>query len=102
MANKIGTYLKALAARDNSVPFYVALPLSTIDWTIENGVRDIPIEKRAPEELTHVSGEGDPKTLVEAYTDSMLAPTRLAKLAPGVVRTGSPAHNASLAVVWAL
>jgi methylthioribose-1-phosphate isomerase len=59
VANKIGTYLKALAARDNSVPFYVALPLSTIDWTIENGVRDIPIEKRAPEELTHVSGEGD-------------------------------------------
>jgi methylthioribose-1-phosphate isomerase len=59
VANKIGTYLKALAARDNSVPFYVALPLSTIDWTIENGVRDIPIEKRAPEELTHVSGESD-------------------------------------------
>jgi methylthioribose-1-phosphate isomerase len=59
VANKIGTYLKALAARDNGVPFYVALPLSTIDWTIENGVRDIPIEKRAPEELTHVSGESD-------------------------------------------
>jgi len=59
VANKIGTYLKALAARDNSVPFYVALPLSTIDWTIENGVRDIPIEKRAPEELTRVSGESD-------------------------------------------
>ena len=59
VANKIGTYLKALAACDNSVPFYVALPLSTIDWTIENGVRDIPIEKRAPEELTHVSGESD-------------------------------------------
>jgi methylthioribose-1-phosphate isomerase len=59
VANKIGTYLKALAAHDNGVPFYVALPLSTIDWTIENGVRDIPIEKRAPEELTHVSGESD-------------------------------------------
>ncbi len=59
VANKIGTYLKALAARDNGVPFYVALPVSTIDWTIENGVRDIPIEKRAPEELTHISGETD-------------------------------------------
>jgi len=59
VANKIGTYLKALAARDNGVPFYVALPLSTIDWTIENGVRDIPIEKRAPEEVTHISGESD-------------------------------------------
>jgi methylthioribose-1-phosphate isomerase len=59
VANKIGTYLKALAARDNGVPFYVALPVSTIDWAIENGVRDIPIEKRAPEELTHISGEAD-------------------------------------------
>jgi methylthioribose-1-phosphate isomerase len=57
VANKIGTYLKALAAHDNGVPFYVALPVSTIDWTIEDGKRDIPIEKRAPEELTHVSGE---------------------------------------------
>jgi methylthioribose-1-phosphate isomerase len=59
VANKIGTYLKALAARDNGVPFYVALPVSTIDWTIDNGVRDIPIERRAPEELTHVNGEDD-------------------------------------------
>jgi methylthioribose-1-phosphate isomerase len=59
VANKIGTYLKALAAHDNAVPFYVALPVSTIDWTIDNGVRDIPIEKRTPEELTHVSGETD-------------------------------------------
>jgi methylthioribose-1-phosphate isomerase len=59
VANKIGTYLKALAARDNNVPFYVALPVSTIDWTIEDGVREIPIEKRAAEELTHISGESD-------------------------------------------
>ncbi len=59
VANKIGTYLKALAAHDNGVPFYVALPVSTIDWTIEDGKRDIPIEKRAPEELTHVSGESE-------------------------------------------
>ncbi len=56
VANKIGTYLKALAAHDNGVPFYVALPHSTIDWTIEDGVRDIPIEQRDPEEVTHIQG----------------------------------------------
>ncbi|MCC2097904.1 MAG: S-methyl-5-thioribose-1-phosphate isomerase, partial [Hyphomicrobiales bacterium] len=65
-ANKIGTYLKALAAHDNGVPFYVALPSTTIDWTIDNGIRDIPIEERGPEEVTHmtgVSGEGTIQTL---------------------------------------
>jgi methylthioribose-1-phosphate isomerase len=56
VCNKIGTYLKALAAQDNSIPFYVALPTSTIDWSISNGVRDIPIEQRAPEEMTHITG----------------------------------------------
>ena len=55
-ANKIGTYLKALAATDNDIPFYVAAPLSTVDWTLEDGVRDIPIEERAAEEVTHVNG----------------------------------------------
>jgi len=54
--NKIGTYLKALAARDNGVPFYVALPTPTIDWTIQDGVREIPIEERAQEEVTHIAG----------------------------------------------
>lgn len=56
VCNKVGTYLKALAARDNDVPFYVALPLSTIDWGMVEG-GDIPIEERSPEELTHVTGE---------------------------------------------
>lgn len=56
VANKIGTYLKALAAEDNGVPFYVALPHSTIDWTIEDGVRDIPIEQRDQTEVTHIQG----------------------------------------------
>lgn len=56
VCNKIGTYLKALAARDNGVPFYVALPSSTIDWRMRDGVADIPIEERAPGEVTHVSG----------------------------------------------
>ena len=55
-ANKIGTYLKALAAIDNGVPFYVAAPGSTIDWSIADGVRDIPIEERGAEEVTHVTG----------------------------------------------
>ena len=55
VANKIGTYLKALAARDNGVPFYVALPSSTIDWTLESG-RDIPIEERSEDEVLKMSG----------------------------------------------
>lgn len=55
VANKIGTYLKALAAKDNNVPFYVALPSTTIDWTLEDGM-DIPIEERDPRELSHVRG----------------------------------------------
>jgi methylthioribose-1-phosphate isomerase len=56
VANKIGTYLKALAAHDNGVPFLAALPGSTIDWTLRDGVRDIPIEERSPDEVTRVSG----------------------------------------------
>ena len=55
VANKIGTYLKALAAKDNNVPFYVALPSSTIDWDIED-FKDIPIEERDSEELSHIEG----------------------------------------------
>jgi len=56
VANKIGTYLKALAARDNGVPFYVALPSSTFDWTLRDGLRDIPIEERDPDEVRYVQG----------------------------------------------
>jgi methylthioribose-1-phosphate isomerase len=56
VANKIGTYLKALAAHDNGVPFYVALPSTTIDWTIEDGVASIPIEERDPDEVAVVRG----------------------------------------------
>jgi methylthioribose-1-phosphate isomerase len=58
VANKIGTYLKALAARDNDVPFYVALPSPTIDWEIESGA-EIPIERRDPREVTHIEGWTD-------------------------------------------
>jgi methylthioribose-1-phosphate isomerase len=56
VANKIGTYLKALAARDNNVPFYVALPSSTIDWALQDGISDIPIEERDPDEVRWVQG----------------------------------------------
>ena len=56
VCNKIGTYLKALSAHDNDVPFYVGLPGPTIDWTIEDGVRDIPIEQRASDEVTAITG----------------------------------------------
>ncbi len=62
VANKIGTYLKALAAKDNDVPFYVALPSSTIDWTLANG-RDIPIEERSPDELLKMTGRTPSGTL---------------------------------------
>ena len=55
VCNKIGTYLKALAANDNNIPFYVALPSSTIDWNLKNS-KDIPIEERDPKELSHVDG----------------------------------------------
>ncbi len=56
VANKIGTYLKALAAADNGVPFYVALPSSTIDWSLADGIREIPIESRAEEEVRFMEG----------------------------------------------
>ncbi len=56
VCNKIGTYLKALAAHDNGVPFYVALPASTIDWTIADGLAEIPIETRSASEVTHIQG----------------------------------------------
>ena len=56
VCNKIGTYLKALAAKDNNIPFYVALPSPTIDWTVRDGVMEIPIEQRSEEEVSHVHG----------------------------------------------
>ena len=56
VANKIGTYLKALAARDNGIPFYVALPVSSIDFTMESGINEIPIEERDPDEVRVMEG----------------------------------------------
>ena len=77
VCNKIGTYLKALAAHDNSVPFYVALPHTTIDWSRDSGLEGIPIEERDPSEVTHVTGRTDEGEVVRIR----------------VVPEGSPALN---------
>ena len=77
VANKIGTYLKALAAHDNDVPFWVASPSSTIDWTLSDGVRDIPIEQRDAAEVSTITGRA---------LDGQVTTVR-------VVPTGSPAAN---------
>ena len=65
VANKIGTYLKALAARDNGVPFYAALPSSTIDWSITDGLQEVPIEERGAREVTHVRGRAEDGRMLE-------------------------------------
>ena len=65
-ANKIGTYLKALAAKDNNIPFYVALPSSTFDWKIKDGIKDIEIEERNADEVKYMQGlcDGELKTIL--------------------------------------
>jgi methylthioribose-1-phosphate isomerase len=77
VANKIGTYLKALAARDNGVPFWVALPSTTIDWKVSDGVAEIPIEERSSTEVTDMTGQ---------LPDGSIATMR-------IVAGGSPAAN---------
>jgi methylthioribose-1-phosphate isomerase len=57
VANKIGTYLKALAAKDNNIPFYVALPSTTLDMSIRNGLTEIPIEERDQNEVKYITGK---------------------------------------------
>lgn len=81
VCNKIGTYLKALAAHDNGIPFHVALPGPTIDWTVRDGVRDIPIEERSGDEVGRISGRLD---------DGRIA--TVAVLPPGA-RTANPAFD---------
>ncbi|TYC49415.1 S-methyl-5-thioribose-1-phosphate isomerase [Rhodobacterales bacterium] len=63
VCNKIGTYLKALAAKANNVPFYVALPSPTIDWSVDDGVAEIPIEERQEREVTHIQGLAEDGTI---------------------------------------
>jgi methylthioribose-1-phosphate isomerase len=65
VCNKIGTYLKALAARDNGVPFYVAMPTSTLDLSLQDGIAEIPIEDRSAREVTHLSGRTAAGEVVE-------------------------------------
>ncbi len=77
VANKIGTYLKALAAKDNDVPFWIGLPSSTIDWNVSDGVKEIPIEERGATEVTTITGRA---------LDGSIATVR-------VVPTGSNAAN---------
>ncbi|MNE52921.1 Methylthioribose-1-phosphate isomerase [compost metagenome] len=68
VANKIGTYLKALAAHDNQIPFYVALPSTTLDMTIRDGLKEIPIEQRNQDEVRYVVG----KSKVSGQLDEVL------------------------------
>ena len=77
VANKIGTYLKALAAQDNAVPFWVACPSTTIDWTVSDGLTEIEIEEREASEVTTISGRG---------MDGKVTTVR-------ITPTGSPAAN---------
>jgi methylthioribose-1-phosphate isomerase len=81
VCNKIGTYLKALAAHDNGVPFYVALPSPTIDWTVTDGVREIPIEERNGREVSHVQGTAADGSITEV------------RVTPEGSRVGNPAFD---------
>ncbi|MDJ0824225.1 MAG: S-methyl-5-thioribose-1-phosphate isomerase [Rhodobacter sp.] len=76
VCNKIGTYLKALAAQDNGVPFYVALPSPTIDWTVRDGVAEIPIEERDGHEVTHVQGKSADGATAEVQISPDATPAR--------------------------
>ena len=76
VCNKIGTYLKALAALDNGVPFYVALPGSTIDWSISDGVAEIPIETRSAMEVTHIQGRNNNASSNNQLTTVQLTPNQ--------------------------
>ncbi|MBB5191184.1 methylthioribose-1-phosphate isomerase [Silvimonas terrae] len=78
VCNKIGTYLKALAAQAHAIPFYVAAPLSTLDWGIVDGVHEIEIEQRSPREVTHISGRNEAGEVVTVQ----LAPDGTAALNP--------------------
>ncbi len=89
-ANKIGTYLKALAAKDTGVPFWVAMPSSTIDWAVSDGVREIPIEERAGSEVTTVTGRAmDGKIVTVRVTPSSSPAANPAfDVTPGRLLTG--------------
>jgi methylthioribose-1-phosphate isomerase len=89
VCNKVGTYLKALAARDNDVPFYAALPISTLDWNLERG-RDIEIEERSPGEVTEMTGRlpGGAVGSVRIVPDGSAALNLAFDVTPGRLVTG--------------
>jgi methylthioribose-1-phosphate isomerase len=76
VCNKIGTYLKALAAHENGVPFYAAMPSSTIDWAMRDGVKEIPIEERSEREVTHISGLADDGSVATVQVTPVGSPAR--------------------------
>ncbi len=81
VCNKIGTYLKALAAYDNNIPFYVALPSSTIDWNIRDGIKDIPIEERDANEVNFVQGKDKNMNIINV------------EIAPEATKSRNPAFD---------
>ncbi len=109
VCNKIGTYLKALAAKANGVPFYVALPSPTIDWTVLDGVKEIPIEERTGEEVTHVQGRNGDGQIISVQISPDGTPARNpafdvtpAELVTGLIteRGVSPATTEGLAAMF--
>jgi methylthioribose-1-phosphate isomerase len=108
VCNKIGTYLKALAAQDNGVPFYVCLPSPTIDWTVRDGVAEIPIEERGPEEVTDIPGLGpDGPTSVRLAAPGSPAANPAFDVTPARLVTGlvtergiAPASEAGLSALF--
>lgn len=109
VCNKIGTYLKALAAHANNVPFYVALPSPTIDWTVRDGVKEIPIEERSGAEVTHVQGRNAAGQIitVQISPDGTTARNPAFDVTPAHLITGlitergiSPASAAGLAAMF--
>ncbi len=109
VCNKIGTYLKALAAHDNGVPFYVALPSPTIDWRVRDGLSAIPIEERSGAEVTHVQGRDDAGVVrvVQIAPDATLAANPAFDVTPARLVTGlitergiAPANAEGLAALF--
>jgi len=109
VCNKIGTYLKALAAHDAGIPFYVALPSPTIDWTVTDGLAEIPIEERAEDEVTHVQGLDPAGQIVRVRISPAATPARNpafdvtpARLVTGLIteRGVAPASAAGLRAMF--
>jgi len=108
VCNKIGTYLKALAAHDNGVPFYAAVPSPTIDWTLGDALREIPIEERAADEVRVVSGRDDagrPASVAIADDTTPVANPAFdvtpARLVTGIVTERGVARPGELATLFA-